>query len=176
MTQQRPERSSSCPKTKIENRYHCVLARHEPLMSRAYTLMSQALITRTELSAVQTVVSHFQHRNDNASRTLVDQVSKKPQLGRLNIAILRKFSRVGQVSLRIGIYKKSEVMGGISNLPLISMIGIVLSKLNNHEKYVALNLVYFFTLYLKIDTDTIYSNVQRVVIPVNKKQQTKMRF
>ena len=41
-------------------------------------------------------------------------------------------------------------MGGISNLPLVSMIGIVLSKLNNHEKYVALNLVYFFTLYLKI--------------------------
>ena len=41
-------------------------------------------------------------------------------------------------------------MGGTSNLPLVSMIGIVLAKLNNHEKYVALNLVYFFTLYLKI--------------------------
>ena len=27
---------------------------------------------------------------------------------------------------------------------------VVLSKLNNHEKYVALNFVYFFTLYLKI--------------------------
>ena len=51
---------------------------------------------------------------------------------------------------RIGICQKSEVMGGISNLPLVFMIGIVLSKLNNHEKYVALNLVYFFTLYLKI--------------------------
>ena len=41
-------------------------------------------------------------------------------------------------------------MGGNSNLPLVSMIGIVLAKFNNHEKYVALNLVYFFTLYLKI--------------------------
>ena len=50
----------------------------------------------------------------------------------------------------IGICQKSEVMGGISKLPLVSMIGIVLSKLNNHDKYVALNLVYFCTLYLKI--------------------------
>ena len=41
-------------------------------------------------------------------------------------------------------------MGGISNLPLVSMIEIVLSKLNNHEKYVALNLLYFFTYYFKI--------------------------
>ena len=32
-------------------------------------------------------------------------------------------------------------MGGISNVPLVSMIGIVLSKINNHEKDVALNLV-----------------------------------
>ena len=100
MIQQRPEKSGLRPKTKIENRHHFVLARHEPLMSRAYTLISQALITRTGLSTVYTVVRHVQHRNDNASRTLVDQVWKKPQLGRLNIAILRKFSRVGQVSLR----------------------------------------------------------------------------
>ena len=41
-------------------------------------------------------------------------------------------------------------MGGILNLPLVFIIGIVLSKLNIHEKYVALNLVYFFTLFLKI--------------------------
>ena len=51
---------------------------------------------------------------------------------------------------RIGLCQKSEVMGEISNLPLVSMIEIVLSKLNNHEKYVVLNLVYFCTLYLKI--------------------------
>ena len=53
---------------------------------------------------------------------------------------------------RIGICQKSEVMGGISNLPLVSMIGIVLSKLNNHEEYVALNLMNFFALYLKTFT------------------------
>ena len=34
MTQWRPERSGSCPKTKIENRHHWVLARHEPLMNQ----------------------------------------------------------------------------------------------------------------------------------------------
>ena len=41
-------------------------------------------------------------------------------------------------------------MGEISNLLLVSMIDIVLSKLNNHEKYVALNLVFFLTLHLKM--------------------------